>query len=284
MNKNLIVPNMNKFAMFVLSHGRPKYKKTFECLCKSGYTGNIVFIVDDQDESVDGYIHEYGFENVYVFNKEEYARRTDSMNNFNDRKAAVFARNACWDIAKDLGYDYFCVMDDDTLSFAHKTKEKERISKKFDDVCKYFVTFLVNTPCLSVSFAQGGDFIGGYNPEVRNYKRKCMNSWFCMTNRPFKYYGTMNDDLNGCIVNGIRGGVFLTIYSYMLHQPLTQQNNGGVSDAYSKYGTYVKSFYSVMLAPSFVKIRLMGCKDYRLHHKIDYKKSYPCIIREINKK
>ena len=23
-----------------------------------------------------------------------------------------------------------------------------------------------------------------------------MNSWFCKTDRPFKFYGTMNDDLN----------------------------------------------------------------------------------------
>lgn len=284
MSRNWIKPDMDKFAMFILSHGRPEYRKTVDCLKKSGYNGHVVFIVDDQDKKGNDYIKAYGNENVYVFNKEFVASWTDSMNNFHDRKAAVFARNVCWDIAKELGYDYFCVMDDDTESFAHKQPERERISRRFGEVCEYFVTYLINSPLLALAFSQGGDHIGGYDPERRNYKRKCMNSWFCKTDRPFRFYGTMNDDLNACVYNGIRGGLFLTIYTYMLHQPLTQTVAGGVTDAYLKYGTYVKSFYSVMLSPSSIKIAMMGQTSPRLHHKIKYETTYPCIIGEEYKK
>lgn len=283
MSKNWIKPNMDKFAMFILSHGRPEYDKTVQCLKKSGYSGNIVFIVDDQDKRANDYIDKYGHENVYIFCKEFVAKWTDSMNNFNDRKAAVFARNVCWEIAQEMGYDYFCVMDDDTEAFAHKQPEKERTSKRFGEVCEYFVEYLINTPALAIAFAQGGDFIGGYDPYKRNYKRKCMNSWFCKTDRPFRFFGTMNDDINACIANGMKGGLFLTIYSYMLHQPLTQTVAGGVTDAYLKYGTFVKSFYSVILAPSAIKVALMGDKAMRLHHKIDWKKLVPCIISENQK-
>lgn len=37
MSKNWIKPNMDKFAMFILSHGRPEYDKTVQCLARSGY-------------------------------------------------------------------------------------------------------------------------------------------------------------------------------------------------------------------------------------------------------
>lgn len=275
---------MDKFAVFVLSHGRPEYSKTYDCLLRSGYDGHIVFVVDNQDKTRDGYIQKYGRENVYVFDKEYVAGWTDSMNNFNDRKAAVFARNVCWEIAKDLGYDYFCVIDDDTESFCHKQIEKEIKSVRFGDVCKIFVEYLINSPFDSIAFSQGGDHIGGYNPEKRNCKRKCMNSWFCKTDKPFRFYGTMNDDINACIINGIKGKLFLTIYTYMLHQPPTQTVSGGVTDAYLKYGTYVKSFYSVILSPSSVKIAMMGHSSPRLHHKIRWEKTVPCIISEIYKK
>lgn len=284
MSKNWIKPDMSKFAMFILSHGRPEYHKTIDTLAKSGYHGNIVLIVDDQDKRGDDYIRAYGNDKVYVFNKEFVAQWTDTMNNFGDRRASLFARNACFGIAKELGYDYFCVMDDDTESFAYKQPEKERISHRFGEVCEYFVEYLINTPLLALAFSQGGDHIGGYDPERRNYKRKCMNSWFCMTNRPFRFYGVMNDDINACIQNGIRGGLFLTIYTYMLHQPLTQTNSGGVTETYLKYGTYVKSFYSVMIAPASIKICMMGQTSPRLHHKINYETTYPCIISEEYKK
>lgn len=284
MNKNWIKPDMSKFAIFILAHGRPEYKKTWDCLHRSGYSGNIVLIVDNQDKTKEDYQKLYGEQNVHIFDKEEVASWTDSMNNFKDRKAAVFARNVCWEVAKERGYDYFCVIDDDTEAFCHKQVEKERRSFRFGEVCEYFVEYLINTPFLSIAFSQGGDHIGGYNPEKRNYKRKCMNSWFCKTDRPFKFFGTMNDDINACIANGIRGGLFLTIYTYMLHQPLTQSVQGGVTEAYKKYGTYVKSFYSVILSPSSIKIAMMGQTSPRLHHKINWTKTVPCIISEKYKK
>lgn len=240
--------------------------------------------MDNLDKAQNEYIDEFGAENVFVFNKSWVALESDSMNNFNDRRATLFVRNECWNIAKELGYDYFCVMDDDYSAFSHKQVESERITHSLDDVCRWFVEYLINTPMMALAFAQGGDYIGGYDPTRRNYKRKCMNSWFCKTDRPFKFFGVMNDDINACIQNGIRGGIFLTIYTFMLHQAPTQTVAEGVTETYLKYGTYIKSFYSVMLAPSSVKIALMGEKSPRLHHKINWSLTVPCIIDEKYKK
>jgi len=53
---------------------------------------------------------------------------------------------------------------------------------------------------------------------------------------------------------------------------------------YLESGTYVKSFYTVMMAPSCAKICEMGNVNKRLHHKIDWKKCTPLILEEKHKK
>lgn len=280
MNKKLETShNLDKFAVFILCHGRPEYNETFQTLKRSGYTGKIYIIVDNLDDKQNDYIEKYGYENVYVFNKSWVALESDSMNNFNDRRATLFVRNATFDIAKELGLDYFLVLDDDYGSFCHKREECERTSKRLDEVFSYFVEYLSSTNIKCIAFSQGGDHIGGYNPD-KMYKRKAMNSFFCKTNEPFLFYGTMNDDVNMYLTNGIRGDVYLTFYPFMLHQATTQANEGALTDIYKKYGTYVKSFYSIMCAPSSVVIKLMGEKNPRLHHHIKWAQTTPCIINE----
>lgn len=284
MNKNWIEPDMSKFATLVLCHERPEYNKTIPALRRCGYTGRIFVILDNLDTKIDEYMQKYGYENVFVYNKSWVALKSDAMNNFGDRRATLFVRNATFDIAKELGLDYFLVLDDDYESFCHKQVESERVSNSLDIVFYEFVKYLINTPIMCLSFSQGGDHIGGFNPLKRIYKRKSMNSYFCMTNRRFSYYGTMNDDTNMYLINGAKGLIYLTFYPFMLHQEETQKIDGGLSDIYKKYGTYVKSFYSVMCAPSCCKIQLMGDKNMRLHHNIKWDKAVPCIINPKYKK
>lgn len=53
-----------------------------------------------------------------------------------------------------------------------------------------------------------------------------------------------------------------------------------MTNIYVDNGTYFKSLYSVLVAPSAVKIALMGEKHKRLHHKINYNAICPKILRE----
>jgi len=284
MNKRLeIKPDMSKFAILILCHGRPDYNDTIPALKRSGYKGRIILIVDNLDARQEDYIQKYGYDNVYVFNKSWVALESDAMNNFNDRRANLFVRNATFDIARDLGLEYFLVLDDDYGSFCHKREECERTTRHLNQVIEWFLEYLINTPIKCIAFSQGGDHIGGYNP-AKMCKRKAMNSFFCMTDRPFKFYGTLNDDVNMYVTNGMRGDIYLTFYSFMLHQAETQANTGGLTENYQKYGTYVKSFYSIMCNPSAVAITLMGEKAPRLHHKIVWANAVPCIIPEQYKK
>lgn len=285
MNNNVPMKNadMSKFAVFILTHGRPHKDSTFNKLRDGGYTGKIIILLDNQDDKYADYVSKYGVDNICVFDKEDVADRVDSLNNFKQRNAILFARQASFEAAKKLGYEYFCQMDDDYYYFGHKRKERGKKTTNLDYVFKCFVEFLINTPTSSIAFSQGGDHIGGYNEDVI-LKRKCMNSWFCKTNEPFQFFGILNDDVNAYLCNGMRGKLFFTFMPFKLDQDDTQSNRGGITDMYKDEGTYMKSFYSVMLCPSCVKVKQMGWHSLRMHHNIAWKNAVPCIIDEKYKK
>lgn len=269
------------FGIFIYCWGRPDFDNTIKSLRRCGYTGKIYCLLDDLDETRLQYIAKYGEENCYVFDKKAVAKETDLMNNFNNLASTVLVSNVIFSAAKHFNLDYFAVMCDDYTQFSHK-RNKERRTRKLNEVFDVFVDFLKNTQKVScIAMAQGGDYATADKPLV---KRKVMNSFICATNRPFRFCGAMNDDVNMYVSNGIRGKIYLTYNRFMLHQPPTQVVDGGLSEVYKKYNTYVKSFYSVMLWPSGIKVAMMGDKHPRIHHKIDYNATFPMIIRESFKK
>lgn len=77
-----------------------------------------------------------------------------------------------------------------------------------------------------------------------------------------------------------KGNVFLTIANASITQKQTQKTKGGMTDIYINNGTYIKSFYSIICAPSCVKIRQLNSTQKRLHHSIDWNSTVPCIINE----
>ena len=111
----------NDFVAFILSHGRADRVTTYDLLRKCGYTGDIRIVVDNEDETISQYIDKFGDE-VVVFNKPFVANTLDPCDNFDNRKTIVYARNACFDLAKELGYTYFIELDDDY----GKIKSKKR--------------------------------------------------------------------------------------------------------------------------------------------------------------
>jgi hypothetical protein len=96
--------------------------------------------------------------------------------------------------------------------------------------------------------------------------------------------GRINEDVNAYVSLGLTGSLFLTYPRIRLEQKETQANSGGLTDIYLDLGTYVKSFYSVMYAPSCVKITEMGVSNRRLHHKVSWKNAVPMVINESFKK
>ena len=287
--------NLDNFAAFILCHGRPYNTPTYDTMREYGYTGPMYIICDDEDDRLGDYRFKFGNDIVKVFSKDKIAGTFDTMDITKDKRCAVYARNACWDIARELGVQYFCELDDDYTSAPYRfgtgygvgyTMYRSK-SADLDQVFDAYIDFLNSSDDIySVALAQPGDFIGGTNSRMycRGYTRKCMNSWICDVNKPFKWNGTMNDDTNTFCVEGHRGKVFLTIPYIMLDQPETQSKVGGMTDLYRGVGTYMKSFYTLLCCPSFIKIGMMGDRYYRIHHDINWNHACPEIISDKYKK
>ena len=277
------------FAIFILTHGRPTNVKTMATLKRAGYTGRLYLVVDDEDKTLDKYIANFGKDRVVVFNKKEMADQVDEGNNFDDRRTIIYARNACFKIAKDLGIKYFMELDDDYISFEYRyvsrcgEKLKVHYVSNLDAVLGLYLEFYKATGFSSMAFAQGGDFIGGVENKYATKKpliRKCMNSFICSTERPFQFIGAMNEDVNTYVTLGSRGVLFGTIPMISLVQTATQSQKHGITDMYLRFGTYCKAFTTVMMHPSSVRISMMNTSNPRIHHLIKWQNTTPMIVSE----
>ena len=280
------------FCIFILTHGRPDKVVTLKALKEAGYTGKVYLVIDNQQKPAYEYKRLYG-DSVIQFDKAAVAQTFDEGDNFGDRRAIIYARNVCFSIAKDLGITYFMEFDDDYVEFRYRIdtdyKYKSAYIKNMDKVLDIMLEYYKSVPeLLTLCMAQGGDFIGGSNSALLAHglkpRRKVMNSFICSTERPFQFFGRINEDVNTYTNLGSRGGLMLTIPNVALDQTETQKNSGGMTELYLDSGTYVKSFYTVMYQPSSVKVGMMGDGHARLHHSINWDNTVPVIVEEKYKK
>lgn len=281
------------FAALILTHGRPGRVATLGALERYGYTGRTYLVVDDEDATLPQYQEAYGADRVLVFSKREIAERFDEGDNFRQRGAVFYARNASFELAQSVGVRYFIQLDDDYTGFYYRFDADSRsgtwrilsLDWLFSGLCE----FLAATPFASVAIAQGGDHIGGpakgggWSP---GRMRKAMNTFVCDVERPFSFVGRINEDVNTYTCEQRRGVPFLTFPFAQVNQAQTQLSEGGMTDLYRQSGTYVKTFYSVMYAPSAVDVATMGDPRVdgvgrtRIHHRVNWDAAAPWIVRE----
>lgn len=276
-----------KYLPIIMSHGRPERVLTYDSLRKQGYAGPICVLIDNEDKKADGYREKFGAD-VQVFDKTKWANKTDVCDNYQHRRAIVYARNACYEIARKLGYRWFIQLDDDYTDWQYNFDECLRWNRKpiksLHELFAATFEFLEDSKVAAIAWAQGGDFFGGGKcthiwPAIQA-KRKCMNTWFCDTERPLSYAGHMNEDCSCYVVNGVRGGAFLQLALLQIMQTPTQAAAGGMSELYESSGTYLKSLYTLIQAPSCTRIHAMNSLHGRLHHWIEYNHCAPKIIPE----
>ena len=277
------------FAVFILTHGRPDTIHTLDTLKRGKYSGKWYLVIDNEDKLAEKYYEKYGKERVIMFDKLAISKTFDTADLSQERRAIVYARNACFQIAKDLNLKYFVEFDDDYTSIGIRYPKDGKLSQlsceNLDEIFELMVDFLLETDALTVCMSQGGDHMGGLTGRwKKSILRKAMNSFFCRTDRPFQFLGRVNEDVNTYTLLGSQGQLMMTITDLMLNQMQTQSNSGGMTDLYLNGGTYLKSFYTVLYMPSAVTVQPMGTAHKRLHHKVDWKYCVPLILNERNKK
>ena len=281
----------NNFAAFILTNGRPNNVITYKTLKDLGYTWRVVILIDSDDKTGEDYKKKY-WKEVEVFDKNEIAKTFDEAGDFNDKKAIVYARNASFEVAKRLWIKNFVQLDDDYTFFSYMWWKDwfywHTIIKDLDKVFKICSDYLDNTPITTFSFAQWGDFIGWAWWWIVKWwmmpKRKAMNSFFCSTEKPFKFVWRINEDVNTYVLEWWRWNVYHLLPFIMLNQAATQQSDWWMTGIYLDNGTYVKSFYTVIFSPANVTISSMWTENPRLHHRVKWRNTAVKIISEKLKK
>lgn len=274
------------FAILILTHGRAERMHTLKTLEKNNYTGKWYLIIDNQDDDAENYYRIYGRDKVIMFDKDEAYQRTDTADTFGEMRAIVFARNESYRIAKELGLTYFMMIDDDYKRIDYRFAEdgllKSRGVKQMDRLIAGMIEFMEASNALTVAFCQGGDFIGGLQGKTWGKKviRKAMNTFLCRVDKPISFVGTMNDDVTFYADAGRKGELVLSITDIGIVPEITQKGAGGTSEVYIDSGTYLKSFYSVMVCPSAVKVGMMGSTNMRIHHHVAWNHCASLILNE----
>lgn len=281
------------FAAFILTHGRPDNVRTLSALQRSGYTGRAYLVVDDEDPTLDEYRSKYG-QQVLTFSKAAIDASFDHYDLSPDRRGVVWARNATWQLARDVGARYSIQLDDDYTNFSYRRWGRRDGEMGYhgwkilsmDRVLDAMIAFLQDSGALTVCMSQGGDHLGGAEAPNAAYRllRKAMNSFVCDVERPFTFVGRVNEDVNTYVTLGALGHLLTTHTALQLTQVQTQASEGGMTELYLDSGTYLKSFFTVLAAPSCVDIAPMGRTSRRLHHRVAWRYAVPKIIREAHRR
>jgi len=282
------------FAVIILSRARADNVKTINTLRRHGYTGEIYIAIDDDDPQIEEYKRIYG-DMVIVQDKKKAREITDLASN-NTSSVVVFARNYVYEVAEKIGKRYILVLDDDYTYFFNRFDENRNyITSKvkiinMDAYIKAYLDFFISANLDCLAFAQTGELLGGENASVskifkeKKLMRKAMNAFFFDIKKPLYFHGRTNEDVNMYLLEGKIGKKIFTYPRVILQQERTQTQTGGLTEVYLDEGTYVKSFYSVIFAPSCVEVRAMNSTYKRLHHHISWRYAVPKILDERWKK
>lgn len=284
--------NEDTVCVYVISNRRPDEVDTIDdALRHSFYSGPWYIVLDDEDPTREQYEAKYGTERIVVFPKQETIDSFDIGDNFGMSGSCV-PRAALWNIAREHGYRYFLVLDDDYRYFDWRFDAdgvpvygRQEMLKNFDDLLAAMLRWYRTLPpeVVTISILQLGELIGGFKNSVVDaikVKRKAMNFFLCDVERPFTFPGRLNEDVNAYTEVQRRGKVMMTINNVALWPRPTARTKGGLTEDYIEQGTYTKSFYSVMRCPSGVKVSMLVDRNVnpRIHHKVNYKRVAPEII------
>ena len=274
------------FCFVILCWKRPNALHTLKYLKNINYNGRILFAIDNDDPTKEDYIKVANDYNIEYFTFTKDTTVSDQMYNQKLKSGAVCTRKIVENVIRKKKIKYFCVLDDDYVQFMYPNR-KRVTSSTLENLINIYCEILNDIPFVYVmSLAQNGETIAGTEEFYRKskLKLKAMNYWFCSTDKPVEYAGIMNDDVNaGIYLN--KSGHFSIQYAGCIIQQ-AQQSSGGMKDVYAANSAmYQKAMFSVLIAPSFVKLTYLrnysgNTETRRIYHNINRKYAYPYVVEE----
>jgi hypothetical protein len=271
------------FAIFICSHGRPNVL-TVDALRGSGYTGGIVIVVDDEDDTVPQYYENYqGKDSIYIrqFCKQDYIDRVDTgSQKCNAKRATIlYAKCFCEDLAREHGLDAFGIADDDFTGFRFRYLESDKMKSQLvhfslDNVFNLYSKFIIENNMCMTSLATNQMFMGGM-PKIEDYR---IPFSFVIRNVsiPFEWQSDIFEDI-------ISETLKSKVGYFMMQMPFVQLNllplyagaSGGMTEVYQSENFIGKLFPIIQHLPSCTKI-VPGIK--RPTTKLMKDKAFPKLI------
>lgn len=234
----------NEFAVFIVTHGRPYTQKTLESLRAQGYTGDIWLVVDNEDNTryklYESYIHAYSHNYMWTFNKQYWVHRTECIVNTKSKATPVFARNASVELAKNMKYKYFAIMDDDVYNFSLKYEDEGHLrTHKIQNLDKLFSACCAFIDCGAdlITFSERSTYFGGLKSQNMQKKilRTQMTHVFIMpTSTDITFTGSIFEDLLIELYQNAIGRYVIRLGEICYDTPPMMSEKGGLEDVYKE--------------------------------------------------
>lgn len=247
----------------------------------------VTVFVDNEADDIEDYrvsCEKFGC-NLEVFDMAEARRRYDYVHRPSvARRSAGQARNMFQDYAKQKGFDFYCVIDDDTEHYQLKGlgRNPYRGMAKPEDI--FFMMEetekLMRRRKIGVfAWAQTGDFIGGDSKHI--FRRKVMNTTFYLL--PYIYRGErgVQDEDTAMFVGMMNEGLFTGSYGcgVVLKQVQSATQKGGLTDLYNECKLLNKALVCPIQFPSAIYGEKQKMNGGRLHHHINNRYLMPRVLK-----
>lgn len=246
-------------VVYIKTHCRPDKQLTYQTLRRCGYTGEIVFVVDDEDKTVrqlESNVSNDKRVQIKIFCKEEMVQKIDCGTNNPKRNVNLYAWCACEEIHRVFRRDEIFVMaDDDITDFRFRYLEdgkmkSVKITQNMDNILDYLSEFMVknNVTALSSGIPQMY-----FNKDLDATTCNCRVPYnFVMRNTLFEmnWKAEFQEEIITSIESSNRGE-YIMAFPMIQHtiMPLGKEA-GGMHDAYASDESFKLSQYGHIWHPT----------------------------------
>lgn len=274
--------------IFIPSYKRSDNNKTVKYFSKIGYDkSKLHVVIDDECGEVDLYKKQCEKDgvNLHVVSFKESVKLFDFVHRPNPaRRAAGQFRNLFHDIAKEKGIDFFIVIDDDTTNFQFRPFGVYKRSATLEDILIVFEgvkEMMMRQRIGLFALSQTGDMFARY--ETRLIRKKVMNTTFYNAKYIYRGEKGIQDDDTSQFTGVMNEGLFTGSMAsgVVLQQTQSAKAKGGLTEAYEDLKLLSKAMICPIQFPSAIRGERQKRNGNRLHHRINYRYLYPCLIKGI---